>query len=1500
MSRVEEEISEPPPGGLSSSPRASSVASFSSSFSSPSKTKTKEKTVSSKKWKNAVSVQALCKSLREGQAEIAALQVTLNYAQEENKNLLEQMKEASNAYERRLAAETARADDAESELEQLRKENEMIKSKLAENSAVVSDLDRKTRTQLDYITHNEKKWSALQRSHDMLRTRILNEWTQKNRAHTLRCVFRAWSYTVTHRTHRSRVLRIYISRMGHHKLLQAFHSWKLKAHQLTVGQKAILRMLGRRDRRDMIDAFGCWRERTMQLRRLCAVMRKFASRNRRFNLFCGFRELLAHMHCSRSTDISKSSDLTSAAHLHDRKKMALRLINKAVKHWQHTKLRQGFNTLHIGLHKDRHRTHVVRLVINKTLRRELYLGFTRWRETAVQEGHKLDVLVKMSKRMQHREYLRAWHSWTIFMERRRAVQGVLDHVAGRSRRVTHAILGRLLRLNRRCLRLHGMMRWIAHTRGVTAHHLRRTEKHAEELKLNRSVDQEAVQALHHQREWLARKHMMTIAAHTGHRVLLTCFRSWAALVRLKNHKRQAFEMAARHWLHARMAKSFESWKRMHQERQHKKRILLKYADHMMHLLLARGWNTWRSGIARFHHQHQVMGHMMKRMTHQKLYRAFRGWHAGAKTQRRVRGTVLRCFERILHQKTFAAMNTWVSVTRTRKKTAVTISRFAARWRHAALLRSWNKWHLSLWIDHHDNTVENLHVEHLEAQTSARMVLLRRVVLHVTHVTLSRAWASWTQHMQMRTHRTAAVRCMLMRWTRRSLELGFRSWCAHTHVHRHNELDAYCQSLEEKIDAGQREFVEKQKTHWRRQVAEKVVERLRHSRLWRFFHTWVVYHQHEQKTRQLLIKCRQHMLHRTSLRAWNSWTAFCARRNRARRVISRTLAGWNHRDLLRAFHKLQTGVMHRARLADLRSAAAAADAQERAAEERIKKNLTDHRAKRRQVAQIAGRILGRHVNRHDMKLSVFYALDRNRHDQQAMRRVLIGLARNKGRVAITSAWRRWHSFSRGHANASRALTRVRNTMLRRAPLRRALRIWKRCAHVAEIETHHRATRERAAATMVRASSRWNNRHLHRAMRTWRMLCTAAASEQSMVRWVERNVATLARELSLSGFSTSSRNLYDAVSRTLPRIIGADRCALFLFDDYGATLRSVIPRDEHGPGTVTKEQTESDMEINVMVTKTEEASSRGCIVRKVARSGRKSVTVLSKSDRSSETKVDTWAFHAGSSSSDGRNVPSGDITSIHVPIKCGPQARIVGVMQVLLSSRTPLTPRLEILVELACHFVATSISTNLLRTELNETRERMNRIQIKHDALEASAKERDRDLETKEQRLRKLDEENVSIAEMKIALQKMEDTLEAKELEIAEAQQEIHALSENEASVAELEQERILLAMDVQNLRTRLTRAEADNLFLSGTMRQMHGMMRRKNLTMQALGVSSAHIREIFRICDDIEKARMRATEKKKEESAFEVRSLRTPRSERPHHILTSPRLLRSEMSNDRGD
>ena len=151
------------------------------------------------------------------------------------------------------------------------------------------------------------------------------------------------------------------------------------------------------------------------------------------------------------------------------------------------------------------------------------------------------------------------------------------------------------------------------------------------------------------------------------------------------------------------------------------------------------------------------------------------------------------------------------------------------------------------------------------------------------------------------------------------------------------------------------------------------------------------------------------------------------------------------------------------------------------------------------------------------------------------------------------------------------------------------------------------------------------------------------------------------------------------------------------------------------------------------------------------------------------------------------------------------------------------------------------------------------------------------------------------ELRDALEKAQSLLEEKDRELVTLRNHVVDVEESDERVAELEQERLLLAIDVGNLRNQLTRAEADNHFLSGTVRQLHQIMARKNLSMHSLGISNAHIKEVFRICSRIEETRKRLSESQlSPSSTAAVATARSPgRDEEflpgtPRGIFLSPR------------
>jgi len=151
-------------------------------------------------------------------------------------------------------------------------------------------------------------------------------------------------------------------------------------------------------------------------------------------------------------------------------------------------------------------------------------------------------------------------------------------------------------------------------------------------------------------------------------------------------------------------------------------------------------------------------------------------------------------------------------------------------------------------------------------------------------------------------------------------------------------------------------------------------------------------------------------------------------------------------------------------------------------------------------------------------------------------------------------------------------------------------------------------------------------------------------------------------------------------------------------------------------------------------------------------------------------------------------------------------------------------------------------------------KLRRAQGQRDTLAVS-------IESKNSTIRDLQKSVEIVRELRDALEQTQKYLEEKDQELAEMRERVENMKKLEKvteieqdRIAELEQERLLLAIDVGNLRNQLTRAEADNHFLSGTVRQLHQIMARKNLSMHALGISNAHIKEVFRICSRIEEAR----------------------------------------------
>lgn len=275
-------------------------------------------------------------------------------------------------------------------------------------------------------------------SRDKLKIRILNQKINNNDRVLQHLAFREWSKTVTSRIHRAKLTRVYLWKIAHHRLLKAMAKWKLSTHQLAVESKVVKRMVSKYKTRTLESAFRDWKQVTVNMRRLIKLIRKLQHRSKRFDLFYGFREWLAFLHMSRARDIVKAAK-TDEDLKRDRTRLTLQMLRKVMEHWKHVQIRTAFNTWHVQFRRDDHKDHVMRLVVKNMLRRTLGTTFRKWHLHTIGKARRSRVLSRTNTRMIHRDQLRAWRTWCSFVERRRAVQQVVDHTSLRTRKHTYVV-----------------------------------------------------------------------------------------------------------------------------------------------------------------------------------------------------------------------------------------------------------------------------------------------------------------------------------------------------------------------------------------------------------------------------------------------------------------------------------------------------------------------------------------------------------------------------------------------------------------------------------------------------------------------------------------------------------------------------------------------------------------------------------------------------------------------------------------------------------------------------------------------------------------------------------------------------------------------------------------------------------------------------------------------------------------------------------------------------
>eukprot|EP00941_MAST-03F_sp_MAST-3F-sp1_P002308 g2308.t1 len=157
-------------------------------------------------------------------------------------------------------------------------------------------------------------------------------------------------------------------------------------------------------------------------------------------------------------------------------------------------------------------------------------------------------------------------------------------------------------------------------------------------------------------------------------------------------------------------------------------------------------------------------------------------------------------------------------------------------------------------------------------------------------------------------------------------------------------------------------------------------------------------------------------------------------------------------------------------------------------------------------------------------------------------------------------------------------------------------------------------------------------------------------------------------------------------------------------------------------------------------------------------------------------------------------------ICVCVPClGQNGRVLGVLQIVQHPGIPFSPEQLCVAEVCAHLFACALEDRC-RRKASSTLEQT----LREELSKTSAMLRDAELE---------------LAEVSGQYAAVSQKCKDKEAELLAAQEVVIKRVESQLSVDELEEERLVLHLDVENLKSELARARADSHFLSGTIRQI---------------------------------------------------------------------------------
>ena len=407
--------------------------------------------------------------------------------------------------------------------------------------------------------------------------------------------------------------------------------------------------------------------------------------------------------------------------------------------------------------------------------------------------------------------------------------------------------------------------------------------------------------------------------------LLFVWNSWVSCFVEQRRLRRSAASVIQRWCDTTLSRSFDFWnQRMHQDRKHRS-LMKRCCMKMLMACLAKHFDSWSCSVDEIHRLRNVMKRVALRMCAACVSKCWRTWAENAAEKRYQRAVLKHTVLRIKNSFLSAAFGCWFrnvneesTERQEEQRRQYVMARAVARMRNAMMSCVLGRWRsqatlflhvrdvlarvtyrmrhrcIAAALDTWTINVEEARAQKTEADRQQRV--LTGIVKRMTNGALGAAYALWASNVAEISRNRIVMRKIVLRLSHRTMSLSFDLWCQAVETLK----------------------VEQANVERRRQMSSKVIQRMLHGALTASFHRWYENVQELQtmavKTNKVVVRWRN----RTLAAAHALWASIVADVAQNRAIMSRIVRRMSRLLMFGAFQRWQENVRDIARLARVSS------------------------------------------------------------------------------------------------------------------------------------------------------------------------------------------------------------------------------------------------------------------------------------------------------------------------------------------------------------------------------------------------------------------------------------------------------------------------------------------------------------------------------------------------------------------------------------------------------